>query len=174
MGMFAGMFVCSFRMGSEHSSSRTALQVNSLRILIPSLLPSFSGSTGVHIDYGAHIGGAMGGIALALVLLPLWPKTALIPQARRAAVIVAMVGLILFAGSAAFVADNYAQYETALTAPAKLPATKLPATTNTPTDGRASDLRGNNPAGSQPGPLAKCRAIFPTGVGAIPGINCAN
>ena len=167
MGMFAGLFVSSFRLGSGHSS-RTALQVSSLRILIPSLLPIFSGSTGVRVDYGAHFGGALGGAALALILLGVWPKTAFIPQARRAVAVIATVSLVLFVGSAGIVVDNYAQYKVAPVSPAKIPAPTI-----TPTDGRASYLRGNSTTGNQPGALAKCGTLFPTGAGAVPGINCA-
>jgi membrane associated rhomboid family serine protease len=122
MGMFAGVFVSSFRMSSA-TSSRARLQVSSLRILIPSLLPSFSGSTGVHIDYGAHFGGALAGVALALALLRSWPETAFIPQGRRGAAIIAMVSLFLFLGSAGIVIDNYPRYKVAFVSPTDLPAT---------------------------------------------------
>jgi membrane associated rhomboid family serine protease len=168
MGMFAGVFVSSFRMSSA-TSSRTSLQFSSLRILVPSLVPSFSSSTGVHIDYGAHFGGALAGAALALILLRLWPKTAFIPQARRTAAIIATVSVVLFVGSAGIAIKNYPLYAAALTPPAKLPAT-----TDTAVDGRAAYLRGNNTMSSGfDRSLGKCAKLFPTGQGAVPGINCA-
>jgi hypothetical protein len=68
--------------------------------LIPSLLPSFSAATGAHIDYGAHFGGTLAGVALALALLRCWLETALIPQWRRGAAIIATVSFVLFSGSA--------------------------------------------------------------------------
>ncbi len=167
-GMFAGMFVSSFRMSSA-TSSRTRLQISSLRILVPSLLPSFSASTGAHIDYAAHFGGALAGVALALALLASWPKTAFIPQGRRGAAIIAMVSLVLFLASAGIAIGNYPRYGVALVSP-----THLPATTNA-ADGRATHLRGNNTTGNEPDrSLGKCRTLFSTGQGAVPGINCSN
>jgi membrane associated rhomboid family serine protease len=170
MGMFAGVFVSSFRMSSA-TSSRVSLQVSSLRILIPSLLPSFSNST-VHIDYGAHFGGALAGVVLALALRRSWPETAFVPQWRRGAAIVTIASLVLFLGSAGIVIDNYPRYKAALASP-----TNLPATTERSTDGhgRATYLRGNSTMSSDFGhSLAKCGRLFPTGLGAVPGINCAN
>jgi rhomboid protease GluP len=169
MGMFAGVFVSSFRV-SAATSSRARLQINSLRILIPSLLPFSSSATGVHIDYAAHFGGALAGAALALILLRSWPKTAFIPQWRREAAMVAMASLVLFLGSAGIVIDNYPRYSAALAAPANLPAT-----TETAIDGRAAYLRGNNTTGKKVyHSLLKCGSLFPTGKGAAPGINCSN
>jgi membrane associated rhomboid family serine protease len=169
MGMFAGVFVSSFRMSSA-TSSRTGLQISSLRILIPSLVPSFSSSNGVHIDYGAHFGGALAGAALALILLRLWPKAAFIPQARRAAAIIATVSIVLFVGSAGVAFKNYPLYAAAPTPPAKLPATTYPGV-----DGGAAYLhRNNTTSGGLNHSLGKCGTLFPTGQGAVPGINCAN
>ena len=196
MGMFAGVFVCSFRMSS---TSRVGFQVSSLRILVPSLLPFLSKSGGMHIDYGAHGGGALAGAALALVLLQDWPKTASIPQGRRVAVVVAAVSLVLFAGSAALVAGNYPQFKAAVAARTNLPAkpptappqpvapqTAPPqaaapqaATPQAATDGRASYLRSDpidpNAGGKRSfAPLSSCKSLFPSGQGAAPGINCSN
>jgi hypothetical protein len=167
--MFAGVFVSSFRMSSA-TSSRASLQISSLRILIPSLLPSFSGSTGVHIDYGAHFGGALSGAVLAALLLKHWPQTDRIPQLRAFATSIAIIGAVLFVASAGIVIENYPLHIVALT-----PPTKLPATTDTAVDERAAYLRGNNTtSGELNRSLGKCGTLFPTGQGAVPGINCAN
>jgi membrane associated rhomboid family serine protease len=169
MGMFAGMFVSSFRVSSA-TSSRARLQLSSLRILIPSLLPSFSSSAGLRIDYGAHFGGALAGVALALALLAFWPKTAFIPQGRRGAAVIAVASLLLFLGSAGIAIDNYPRYNVASVSP-----TDLPATPETAKDGRAAYLRDNNTTRKDPyPPLVKCGIAFRTGKGAIPGINCSN
>jgi membrane associated rhomboid family serine protease len=169
MGMFAGLFVSSFRISSENSS-RARLQFSSLRILIPSLLPSFSHSTGVHIDYGVHFGGALAGAALAFILLRLWPETCSIPQARRAVAIIAVVSLVLFVGSIGIAIDGYPRYKVALNSPLKPPTT-----TGTATDGRAAYRGGNNAKRNTPyQPLGKCGTLFPTGPGALAGINCTN
>lgn len=191
MGMFAGMFVCSFRISSA-TSSRVNLQINSLRILIPSLLPSFSGSAGVHIDYGAHFGGALAGIALALALLRCWPENAFVPRWRRGAAVIAAIGLFLFLGSGAIAVGNYSRYSAATVAPPIAPSValpvppsvalpgpppiappNLPAPTPTATDGRAAYLRGYDTTKNWPHSPLKCGS-FPGGRGAVPGINCSN
>ena len=169
MGMFAGLFVSSFRISSENYA-RSRLQVSSLRILIPSLLPSFSRSTGMHIDYGAHFGGALAGAVLAFILLRLWPKTCSIPQARRAAVIIALVSLVLFAGSVGIVIEKYSDYKVAMSSPSEQSAKA-----STAIDGRATYLRRDNTTANRPyQSLGKCGTLFPTGRGAVPYINCAN
>jgi membrane associated rhomboid family serine protease len=67
MGLFAALFIGGFRVPAG-TAIRTRLQVNSMRILIPSLLPIFSSSSVGHMDYGAHFGGAIAGAAAAQVL----------------------------------------------------------------------------------------------------------
>jgi hypothetical protein len=93
MGLFAALFIGGFLVPAG-TAIRTRLQVNSMRILIPSLLPIFSSSSVGHIDYGAHFGGAIAGAAAAALLLKFWPKTARIPQARTVA-----AGIAIVAGS---------------------------------------------------------------------------
>jgi len=122
MGMFAGLFVSSFRLASG-TAARSRLQINSLQILIPSLLPSLSGATGVHVDYGAHAGGALAGAALTTALLRAWPETAMVPQWRRAAAIIATAGVVLFAGSAGLVLAHYPDYNIAVIPQNELPRT---------------------------------------------------
>ena len=119
MGLFAALFVGSFRLASG-SDGRLRLQVNSLRILIPSLLPLFSTSVG-HIDYGAHFGGALSGAATAALLLKHWPQTARVPQLRRVAAGIAVGGGILFAASAGIAATKYSKYDFTLVPRAELP-----------------------------------------------------
>jgi membrane associated rhomboid family serine protease len=164
MGMFAGLFVSSFRIASGNSF-RTRLQFSSLRILVPSLLPFLSRSTGMHIDYGAHFGGALAGVVLALILLRLWPENSPIPQARRAAMIIAAISLVLFVGSVGIAIDKYPRYKAALSA-----SSKAPATTDAAINPPAVHPRVNNSTG-----LLKCSgSAFPSGKGAVPGINCSN
>jgi len=122
MGMFAGLFVSSFRLASG-TAGRTRLQANSLRILIPSLLPSFSTHAGMHIDYGAHLGGTLAGAALAFALLRSWPETAFIPQRRRAAALIATAAITLFVGSAGMAIANYPRYDAAIIPQNELPKT---------------------------------------------------
>ena len=95
MGMFAALFVSAFRFPFG-SASRKALVLNSLRVLVPSLLPFFPSAAVGHIDYGAHVGGMLSGGILALLLLMCWPEGARIPQLRPVAAIVSALGTLLF------------------------------------------------------------------------------
>ena len=109
MGLFAALFVGSFRYPSG-TASRTRLQLNSLRILVPSLLPFIQTSAAGRIDYGAHIGGALSGAALALFLLKAWPEGARIPQFRKAAAAISAIGALLFVVSGGFAIANYPKF----------------------------------------------------------------
>lgn len=113
MGLFAALFVGGFRYPSG-TASRTMLLFNSLRILVPSLLPFLQTSTAGRIDYGAHIGGTLSGAALALVLLKCWPEGARIPQFRKAAAGVSTIGALLFVASGGLAIANYPKFVHAL------------------------------------------------------------
>jgi rhomboid protease GluP len=123
MGLFAALFVSSFR-ASSGSLTRQRLQLNSMRILIPSLLPTFSSSSITHVDYGAHFGGAISGAILAAVLLKFWPPDERIPQLRKVAVGIATAGAILFVVSAGLAVANYPRYDIVLIPPAEFPKTE--------------------------------------------------
>ena len=90
MGLFAAMVVASWRL--PVGIMRTQLQMNAVYVLIPSLLP-FAAPHGEQIDYAGHLGGAIGGAIAAMVMLKVWPRTALRPDMRRVAATVALVGL---------------------------------------------------------------------------------
>jgi rhomboid protease GluP len=122
MGLFAALFVASFR-ATAGSTTRQRLQLNSMRILIPSLLPTFSSSSITHIDYGAHFGGAISGAILAAVLLRFWPPSERIPQLRKVAVGIAAAGAVLFVVSAGLAVANYPRYDIVLIPPAEFPKT---------------------------------------------------
>ena len=113
MGLFAALFVGSFRHASG-TAPRARLQVSSVRILIPSLLPIASTSAVARIDYGAHIGGALSGCALAIVLLKYWPENARIPQLRKAATAISAIGALLFVASSGLAIVNYPKFVHAL------------------------------------------------------------
>lgn len=113
MGLFAALFVGSFRHASG-TATRTRLQFNSLRILVPSLLPILQASSVERIDYGAHIGGALSGAALALVLLKHWPEGARVPQLRKLAAAISAVGALLFVASGGLTAVTYPKFAQAL------------------------------------------------------------
>jgi membrane associated rhomboid family serine protease len=94
MGVVAAMLVCGFRFPSGPLRSR--LQVLAIQVLIPSMLPIFGavGATGMRVDYGAHLGGAMAGALIGLVILTAWPLTSPLPGLRWAATAVVSLGLV--------------------------------------------------------------------------------
>jgi membrane associated rhomboid family serine protease len=108
MGLFAALFLSSFRLASG-TQARTRMQVYSARVLVPSLIPLFSASS-IQIDYGAHFGGAISGAAVALVLLRFWPETARIPQLRKVAAAISIVGVFLFVAGECVVLADYPAY----------------------------------------------------------------
>lgn len=61
-----------------------------------------------------------------------------------------------------------------LATPTRQAVYSFPPGINLPTDGRAAYLRGDKPtSGEVDRSLGKCGKLFPTGQGAVPGINCA-
>lgn len=112
MGLFAALCVSSFRLASG-TPARSRMQVHSARVLVPSLFPLFSTSS-VHIDYGAHFGGALSGAVVAAFLLKFWPETERIPQLRKVAIATSIVGAILFVASVCLVIANYPTYRAAV------------------------------------------------------------
>ncbi|MEF0939373.1 rhomboid family intramembrane serine protease [Rhizobium sp. BR 362] len=73
VGLFAAAIVLSFHFRS--GSLPTSLRTGAIRILIPSLIPFISRTRdGMQIDYAAHLGGAVAGGAIALILLTVWPR----------------------------------------------------------------------------------------------------
>lgn len=109
MALFAAGFTSSYHLPAG-TKARKNIQARSLRVLVPSLLPLATGSGGAVIDYGAHIGGAVAGAAVAGLLLLTWPRTHWRPRFRRAAGLISVVGVALVAASVAGVAYHYPAY----------------------------------------------------------------
>ncbi len=102
MALFAAIAVRSFRLPEGDARSRA--QARTFRILIPLLLPA---AAGVRIDYGAHLGGAMVGLAAGWVLLITWPETNRLPRFQGVARgIIAMSTLLLMLETEALVCDE--------------------------------------------------------------------
>ena len=95
MALLAAAFVCSFRYPS--GALRLQIQMMTLQVLIPSLIPIVVVRTGTHVDFAGHLGGALSGLALGLLLLKTWradsPRPAFLPLAGvlSAASVVAFV-----------------------------------------------------------------------------------
>ncbi|HIJ37928.1 MAG TPA: rhomboid family intramembrane serine protease [Rhodospirillaceae bacterium] len=93
MGVLAALAVLSRRVPA--GQERRRLQSLTAQMLIPSLLPLASMLNSGQIDYGAHLGGALGGAALGLLVLGVWPEGSKAPRARRPAAAFAGLGLCL-------------------------------------------------------------------------------
>jgi rhomboid protease GluP len=109
MALFACMLVLSGHF--PKGATRTSLQMNAIYVLLPSLLPLASMFKGVKVDYAAHFGGAIGGVAMGFVLLALWPRDEARPRLRAAAFAVGIIGLVGFAAAGALARQNYPVYE---------------------------------------------------------------
>ncbi|MDE1992512.1 MAG: rhomboid family intramembrane serine protease [Rhizobiaceae bacterium] len=90
VGLFAAVIAASFHYPSGPLAN--ALRIGAMQILIPSLLPFLSRpAEGAAIDYSAHLGGAIVGGLLALLLLAIWPRQRVHP--RFAALAIVFCGL---------------------------------------------------------------------------------
>ncbi len=94
MGVLAAVFIVAMRFPA--GPERSAIQGQSLRFLLPSLIPMATQRSGSHTDYAAHFGGALAGLAAGWVALRLWPKDQ--RQLRCGGTITLLAG----AGAAAF------------------------------------------------------------------------
>ncbi|MGJ4949198.1 rhomboid family intramembrane serine protease [Bradyrhizobium sp. HKCCYLS20291] len=92
MGLFAAMLVVSVHF--PPGPIRTALQMNAVYVLVPSLLPLAGLLKGERVDYAAHFGGAIGGAIIGVALLRIWSNDEAWPRFRRAAAVLAVVSLI--------------------------------------------------------------------------------
>jgi rhomboid protease GluP len=91
MGMVACMLVVSFHFPA--GPARAEMQSIALRVLVPSLIPIATSVTGQHVDFGAHLGGVLGGALIGLILLGNWPEADRLPGLRWLAGAFAMAAL---------------------------------------------------------------------------------
>jgi rhomboid protease GluP len=91
-GLFAAMLVISrhFPWGPV----RDRLRWSAFYVLIPSLLPLASATRGVRVDYAAHFGGAIGGVAVGLIMRAMWPRSHAMPRVRPIAATIALAGAV--------------------------------------------------------------------------------
>jgi rhomboid protease GluP len=123
MCLIAAAWITSYR--SPPGAVRVALQMRMLRMLIPSLIPLFAAGSGGGIDYGAHFGGAITGIAVGGAVLLTWPRdlaaSRLLPVAR----VVAALSVLVFAFAGY---EVYATQDTYRLAAGLIPNAMLPKT----------------------------------------------
>jgi rhomboid protease GluP len=81
-----------------------------LRVLIPSLIPLATTGTGHHIDFGAHLGGALSGSVMGLAMLKTWRDTDSLPRFATLAAAFSLAGLVAFSLAFVPVARNYHSY----------------------------------------------------------------
>lgn len=110
MAMFAAILVIGFR-EPRTSRLRHSLHVLALWMMIPALLPYFLGRVGDHVAYAAHLGGALAGTAMGLILLDLWPHGERIPLRRGAAATICVVGMALLVASVVLAAIHYQTFD---------------------------------------------------------------
>jgi rhomboid protease GluP len=104
MGLFAAMLVASLHF--PPGGVRRRLQGNATGVLIPSLLPLAGAAQGQRIDYAAHFGGAIGGVAVALVMLNVWSRNEALPRSTKAAAAIAIAGVLALAYPAISIARH--------------------------------------------------------------------
>jgi rhomboid protease GluP len=105
MGLFAAGLVCSYRF--PPGIYRTQLHSNALPVLIPGLLPLTSVSAAGHIDFAAHLGGALTGAVLGAAMLAIWPPTTALPRFRPVAATISIAGLLAAIGAGALAVNSY-------------------------------------------------------------------
>ncbi len=113
MAAFAAILVIGFR-EPRSSALRHSLHVLALWMMIPAILPYFLGRAGEHIAYASHLGGALVGTAMGLILLDIWPRGEHIPRRTDIAAAVCVVGLSLVIVSVVLAAIHYQTYDVTL------------------------------------------------------------
>lgn len=123
MGLLAALLALSRRVpvGQE----RMQLQMTSLQLLLPSLIPVGTTRTGGAIDFAAHLGGALAGGAVGLVLARVWARKEPVPPAT---VPVGAVGVLAVVALVASVGFTYQYWKDSVLELELIPAESLPRT----------------------------------------------
>jgi hypothetical protein len=86
--------------------------MTALQVLIPSLLPIWLTSrNGMLVDFGAHLGGAVGGALVAGLLLAMWPRSSPMPRFRYVAIALAGAGLLGSLAALIPISGSYALFQ---------------------------------------------------------------
>jgi rhomboid protease GluP len=109
MALFVAAIVGTLHLRRD-ARARKRIQSLAARILIPSLVPIAAGASSVHVDYGAHFGGAIAGGAVTLLLLTVWRPDERLPQYRGVAWSIVAIGGVLLAVSLFLVGRDVAAF----------------------------------------------------------------
>lgn len=97
LAVLVALYVVSFRLPPGKTKSR--LQTRTLAVTVPALIPTSHTAGALMVDYGAHLGGGLLGLAIGLVLLLTWPARAPLPGFRRMALALSGVFVLAFAAA---------------------------------------------------------------------------
>ena len=108
MGLLAAALMASLRY--PPGATRTQIQAQLMQFLIPSLIPLTTHRQGGKIDFAAHLGGVLAVLLAGYVVMKIWPKTDEQPRFQVATRALALLGVLLFAGSLWLVHAGYAEF----------------------------------------------------------------
>jgi len=91
-GLSAALAALSFRLPTRRK--RAFMLVRAMLVLVAAFIPSET-QNGVQIGYAAHLGGALAGAALGILLLSKWRESCRLPRFRKAGLAVGAGGLVL-------------------------------------------------------------------------------
>ena len=107
MALLTASFVCSYHPEAFEYGARMRWWI--YRIAIPSIIP-FGAANGSHVDYSAHVGGCLAGMAFGFLLQFLWSETAVLPRLRRPAAFAAIGAGVAACVAFALVAAHFPAY----------------------------------------------------------------
>lgn len=90
VALFAATYVCSFHFA--RTAGRYRLQSGAFAILVPTLLAFGRTAGGMTVDFGDHLGGALGGALAGFWLLRTWGPSSLLPARQRLGWVLAGLG----------------------------------------------------------------------------------
>jgi rhomboid protease GluP len=108
-GLVGALFVLSFHHRADPIEQRS-MRKTSLFFGIPALLPLAFAAAGGTVDYFAHAGGAIAGVALALGLCAVWPADRRHPDFARRAAVAALIALAISIACGVVAATRYTSY----------------------------------------------------------------
>ena len=104
MALLAALLILGLRLPPGRVRNWTLTNV--LLSLVPSLIPQ-SSVGGMHVDFGAHLGGAVVGAVMGLLLWLMWRREQPEAPARLAATLGALTGVCVFGLCLMFAVQHY-------------------------------------------------------------------